>query len=147
MKIGLLERMLVIAAIGLVVYIASFYVLDLAVGHRIGVEIILLINVASILASIDAMLLAFILLFIREFRTSPRKDNMNILKMALSKDELRVIEIVRKSKGITQDSLRFRLGWSKAKASTILANLDRMGIVQRERTGKTYTVFYRPDRS
>lgn len=42
---------------------------------------------------------------------------------------------------ITQDSLRFRLGWSKAKVSRILTNLDRKNIVQRERTGKTYAVF------
>jgi uncharacterized membrane protein len=37
--------------------------------------------------------------------------------------------------------LRFRLGWSKAKLSRILTNLDKMNLIQRERAGKTYNVF------
>lgn len=67
-------------------------------------------------------------------------DEYKILRKALSADEKTIIDEVKKSGEITQDSLRFRLNWSKAKISTILTNLDRMNLIQRERTGKTYVV-------
>ncbi len=72
---------------------------------------------------------------------SQRVDELKILSKALSDDEKAVIEEVRRAGEITQDSLRFRLDWSKAKVSRILTNLDKMNLIQRKRTGKTYTVF------
>lgn len=73
----------------------------------------------------------------------PAEDIFSILKKALSPDETALLEQVRASPGgITQDSLRFRLNWSKPKVSTLLSQLDRMGLVQRERMGKTYKVHY-----
>ena len=74
--------------------------------------------------------------------TTPNLDHeLQILKRALSTDEKRILEEVEKESEITQDSLRFRLEWSKAKVSTIASNLDRMGLIQRRREGKTYIVF------
>ncbi len=70
-----------------------------------------------------------------------RETELQILKKALNEDEKRVLDEVEKAKEITQDSLRFRLEWSKAKLSAILSNLDKKGLVQRERSGKTYRVF------
>jgi uncharacterized membrane protein len=70
-----------------------------------------------------------------------RANEMEILKRALSQDERAVLDEVRRAGEITQDSLRFRLGWSKAKLSRILTNLDKMNLIQRERVGKTYNVF------
>lgn len=71
-----------------------------------------------------------------------RKDReYNILRKALSEDEKKVLDEIKKAGEITQDSLRFRLNWSKAKISTILTNLDKRGLVQRERIGKTYKVY------
>jgi len=72
---------------------------------------------------------------------SQRVDELKILRKALSDDEKAVIEEVRRAGEITQDSLRFRLDWSKAKVSRILTNIDKMNLIQRKRTGKTYTVF------
>lgn len=69
------------------------------------------------------------------------KSELKILKKALSEDEKAAISEIEKANEITQDSLRFRLGWSKAKTSAIISNLDRMNLVQRERQGKTYKVF------
>ncbi len=69
------------------------------------------------------------------------RSDMDILKMGLSTDEKALLAEVEKAGQITQDSLRFRLDWSKAKVSTIVSSLDRRGIVQRERSGKTYRVF------
>ncbi len=68
-------------------------------------------------------------------------DEFSIIQKALSADEKKVMEEIRKAGEITQDSLRFRLNWSKAKISAIINNLDRMNLVQRERQGKTYKVF------
>jgi len=64
-----------------------------------------------------------------------------ILRQALSKDEKTILDEIHKTGEITQDSLRFRLNWSKAKVSTILTNLDKRDLIQRERVGKTYKVF------
>lgn len=68
-------------------------------------------------------------------------DELKIIQKALSDDERAVIDEVRRAGKITQDSLRFRLNWSKAKVSRILTNLDKMNLIQRERVGKTYYVF------
>ena len=70
-----------------------------------------------------------------------KTDELEIIKRALSDDEKAVIDEIRRAGEITQDSLRFRLGWSEAKLSRILTNLDKMNFIQRERVGKTYNVF------
>jgi len=70
-----------------------------------------------------------------------RIDELEIIKRALSDDEKQVLDEIRRAGEITQDSLRFRLEWSKAKLSRILTNLDKLNLIQRERFGKTYKVF------
>ena len=70
-----------------------------------------------------------------------RIDELEIIKRALSDDEKQVLDEIRRAGEITQDSLRFRLEWSKAKLSRILTNLDKLNLIQRERLGKTYKVF------
>ncbi len=103
-----------------------------------------IINAVALLAALGTMF-ALSLLFFRRGADQPNvpKDDFSVLKRALSEDERLLLEEVRKvSGGITQDSLRFRLDWSKAKVSALLVNLDRMGLVQRERMGKTYKVHY-----
>lgn len=74
-------------------------------------------------------------------REIPQEQKREIIKTALTEEEKKALFEIEKAGEITQDSLRFRLGWSKAKTSAIISNLDRMGIVQRERIGKTYKVF------
>lgn len=68
-------------------------------------------------------------------------DKFKIIRSVLSDDEKAVVDEIRRAGKITQDSLRFRLNWSKAKVSRILTSLDKMNLVQRERVGKTYNVF------
>ena len=86
-----------------------------------------------------------VLLWLKPTRTetqpAPKVDELEIIKRALSDDEKAVLDEVRRAGEITQDSLRFRLDWSKPKLSRILTNLDKMNIIQRERMGKTYKVF------
>ncbi len=97
------------------------------------------LNIVSLLIGLCAGLAIFTI-------TKPKekvKENieLKIIKKALSADENAAIDEIEKAGEITQDSLRFRLGWSKAKASTILTNLDKMSLIQRERQGKTYNIF------
>ena len=70
-----------------------------------------------------------------------KEKEFSIIKRALTEDEKKVVSEIERAGKITQDSLRARLGWSKAKISTILTNLDKADIIQRERQGKTYSVF------
>jgi len=72
---------------------------------------------------------------------TPEVDELQIIRKVLSDDEKAIVDEIRRAGTITQDSLRFRLGWSKAKVSRILTSLDKMNLIQRERVGKTYNVF------
>ncbi len=64
-----------------------------------------------------------------------------ILERALTEDEITLLDIIRKNEGITQDSLRFRTGFSKSKVSALLLNLEKKGIITRERLGRTYKLY------
>lgn len=101
------------------------------------------INISlSLLMAAIASLISNIYIKADEISSIPKKhiNETEILKKALSSEEKKLVEEVEKAGEITQDSLRFRLEWSKAKVSSILTNLDRMGMIQRQREGKTYLV-------
>jgi len=68
-------------------------------------------------------------------------EKINIIKNVLSKPEKEVVSILQDVKEITQDSLRHRLDWSRAKISSTLTNMEKRNILQRKRDGKTYIVF------
>mgnify|MGYP001584388547 CR=1 FL=1 len=72
---------------------------------------------------------------------SSQENKLEVIKTVLSPDEKKILTEIEKAGEITQDSLRFRLDWSKAKVSALLLQLDRMNLIQRERQGKTYNVF------
>ena len=98
--------------------------------------------IVSLSTSLIIGLVTSLLLKTQKPETIEKKtDELEIIKRALSDDEKTVLDEIRRAGEITQDSLRFRLEWSKAKLSRILTNLDKMNIIQRERVGKTYKVF------
>lgn len=105
-----------------------------------------------ILLSLTIALVAGVLvsLWLKPTRTqagpAAKTDELEIIKRALSPDEKAVLDEIRRAGEITQDSLRFRLEWSKAKLSRILTNLDKLNLIQRERVGKTYNVFLTGER-
>ncbi len=72
---------------------------------------------------------------------SMKDKSMIILKKALTDDEVAIVDMVKDTPGVTQDSLRFRTDFSKSKVSAIILNLEKKGIVQREKTGKTYKIY------
>lgn len=67
--------------------------------------------------------------------------NMEILGRALNKDETQILEMIRDSEGITQDSLKYRTGFPRSKVSTLLTHLEKRGIIFREEAGRTYKLF------
>lgn len=81
---------------------------------------------------------------VRVLQTDKQKV-LKTIKKKLSQDEKKMLNEIERTGAITQDSLRARLSWSKAKASTILTRLDKMDLIQRERQGKTYKVFLSKD--
>lgn len=70
-----------------------------------------------------------------------QQDKVVILKRALNDDEMLIIDMVKDTPGLTQDSLRFRTEFSKSKVSAMILNLEKKGIIQREKSGKTYKIF------
>ncbi len=96
-----------------------------------------LINIASLILSLIIAVVVSLYLF----RTQTEDKEYKIIRKALSEDEKEILDEIKRAGEITQDSLRFRLNWSKAKISTILTNLDKREIIQRERIGKTYKVY------
>ncbi len=77
-------------------------------------------------------------------RTSTETKNQNlvdVVEKVLDRDESLIINIIKEHEGVTQDSLRFKTGFSKAKISLILKELEEKGIVYRERFGKTYKLY------
>ena len=97
----------------------------------------IIINLISLVFA--AVLGFFVSLYL--FRVQSKDKEYRILRKALSEDEKEILDEIKKAGEVTQDSLRFRLNWSKAKVSTILTNLDKRNLIQRERVGKTYKVY------
>src|SRR3989344_1721223 len=84
----------------------------------------IIINLLSlIIAIIAALIVSFYL-----FRQNGKEQEYKILRKVLSDDEKKILDEIKKAGEITQDSLRFRLDWSKAKISTILTNLDKRNL-------------------
>lgn len=102
----------------------------------------IIINLVSLIFGIG---LGF-LVSLHLFRTQAEDEEYNILRKALSENEKKILDEIKRAGEITQDSLRFRLDWSKAKVSTTLTNLDKRGLIQRERIGKTYRVYLQKTR-
>jgi len=72
---------------------------------------------------------------------TPLARNIKILKKALSTDETLLVELVAGSEGVTQDSIRFKTGFSKSKVSALLSEMEKKDIIIREKLGRTYKVF------
>ena len=98
------------------------------------------LNITAIFLAFIAGFAFWLLIRGKNEATAKSLNELEILKRALSKDEKLILNEIQKAGEITQDSLRFRLDWSKAKVSAILLQLDRMNIIQRQRQGKTYNV-------
>lgn len=151
------QRLLVAVIVTIAAYLAMVVALKPIIAPQQGGMMAMMsfaspnyvtLNILSLLIGIAAGLAVYLLTTPVGAGTGTRamieeemEKELSIIKRVLSADERTVVDEVQKAGTITQDSLRFRLGWSKAKISTILTNLDRADIIQRERVGKTYNVF------
>lgn len=68
------------------------------------------------------------------------KPSESILQV-LPDDERRVLEPVLDSPGLTQIALRDRSDFSKSKVSQTVSELEKRGLIYRERQGRTYRVY------
>lgn len=59
----------------------------------------------------------------------------------LPEDERRILEPVLESPGITQIELRDRSNFSKSKVSQTASDLEKRGLLYRERQGRTYRIY------
>jgi len=113
-------------------------------GRAMGTNIMNFSTTNSIIINLISLVFAAGLGFFASlylFGLQSKDKEYSIMRKALSEDEKAILDEIKKAGEITQDSLRFRLNWSKAKVSTILTNLDKRGLIQRERIGKTYNVY------
>ncbi len=64
----------------------------------------------------------------------------------MPEDLRRAVEIIKKEGGrITQKELRKRLGYSEAKVSLIIADLERRGIVEKVKKGRGNIIFLKEE--
>ena len=113
-------------------------------GEAMGTNIMNFSTTNSIIINLISLIFAAGLGFFASlylFGLQSKHKEYSIMRKALSEDEKAILDEIKKAGEITQDSLRFRLNWSKAKVSTILTNLDKRGLIQRERIGKTNNVY------
>jgi len=154
-EISFAEKVLLVVFIMLVSYLVSILLLGslFSTGPQSMygmMEHMMNFNQQAVILNLAAIFLAFgvglsVSLLLRTPPSPPppvrEVDELRIIRRVLSEDEKLIIDEIRRAGKITQDSLRFRLDWSKAKVSRILTNLDKMNLIQRERIGKTYNVF------
>jgi len=139
-KILFILLVIVMAYLAIFVIMRSFYPLP-----RMGMMGMMSfsntsLTITNIIPLVIAIAIGFLFSFYL-FKLEANSEELKIIQKALSEDEKLIVNEIEKAGEITQDSLRFRLNWSKAKISTILTNLDKMNLIQRERTGKTYKVY------
>ncbi len=154
-KLDNVTKILLILLIGVIFYFAIFSILKpffiteptpmmKMMGQVMGSDIMNFSSANSATMNLVSLIVAIIVAVIISFylfKHNAKDEEYKIIRKALSEDEKAILDEIKKAGKITQDSLRFRLNWSKAKVSTILTNLDKMNLIQRERVGKTYKVY------
>ena len=154
-KLDNVTKILVILLIGVIFYFVIFSILKPffiieqtsminMMSQMIGSDRMNFSNSSSTILNLISLIVAITMALVISFylfKHDAKDEEYTIIKKALSEDEKKILDEIKKAGEITQDSLRFRLDWSKAKVSTILTNLDKMHLIQRERVGKTYKVF------
>lgn len=73
--------------------------------------------------------------------TPPSQSSRADVLTVLPDDERRILEPVIDSPGITQIALRDRSSFSKSKVSQTVSELEKRGLLYRERQGRTYRVY------
>ncbi len=94
-------------------------------------SLLLAVGIMVAVAGSMATVLAFL------FRKYARERTMKVTLLTLSEDERRVFEEILRCREVRQDELRRRMGFSKAKLSALINNLEKKGMVLKLRYHKT----------
>ena len=71
----------------------------------------------------------------------PQQMTRHPILDVLPDDEERILEPVIESPGITQVEVRDRSGFSRSKVSQTVTDLEKRGLLYRERQGRTYRIY------
>jgi uncharacterized membrane protein len=69
------------------------------------------------------------------------EEKFSVLMSALTGDERKVVELIKTEPGISQHMVTLKTGFSKAKVSGLMQNLEKRNLVKREDSGKTLNVW------
>lgn len=70
-----------------------------------------------------------------------KQQAFDIFLKGLRDDEKIVVKAIHEQQGITQNTLRLRTNFSKAKLSLVITELERRNIIRREQKQKTFAVY------
>ena len=96
-----------------------------------------------------SFLVGFVAVFITTFLIAKHffasrwstKESSRLINVLLTSDENKIIDVITLAGGkIKQDEIAKETGFSRAKVSTHLTKLEKRGIIERERYGKTNIV-------
>ncbi|RLI80260.1 hypothetical protein DRP05_01365 [Archaeoglobales archaeon] len=123
------------------------YVVDLILFPKLGIEDVEEIEFPKVDEGdnnyylISIPILASILGFLYYLKRKERPE-IKVELDELPEDLIEVVEIIKKKGGrITQKELRKKLGYSEAKMSLIIADLERRGIVEKVKKGRGNVIF------
>ena len=69
------------------------------------------------------------------------EERFSVLLSALNEDERKIVELIKNEQGISQHMVTLKTGFSKAKVSGLMKNLEGRNLVKREDSGKTLSVY------
>lgn len=69
------------------------------------------------------------------------EERFSLILMALDEYEKKVLTSVKEQEGITQNTLRLRANFSKAKLSYVLQELEKRNLIKRIPKGKTLEIY------
>lgn len=72
---------------------------------------------------------------------SKKKDEFGAYIAGFPKEEQDILKVIKEEEGITQSTLRYKVGMSKTQLSLVLKSLEKREIISRKAEGKTNKLF------
>ncbi len=69
------------------------------------------------------------------------EEKFSVLLSALNEDEKKIVNLIKGEPGISQHMVTLKTGFSKAKVSILMQDLEKRSLVKREDSGKTLNVY------